>query len=301
MTASASRPVRKSRGQASAPVTTQGHDHFLDEVVRIVEEELRFGLYARRPSREEVSPGPRRPLREALRADDHGPALIVELKHASPGHQEERLTTLPPDRFAHICETAGANALSVIPQPFAFGGSLEEFAKVTRATKLPVLFKDFIIDEAQIRAAALHGASGVLLLARLARAGRLHAPLPRLVELAHEHRLEVLVEVHDPVEVPIALKSGADVLGVNSRDLDTLALRPREAVRVLRTLRKDPRPLVAMSGIKGRAEVELYARAGADAVLLGTSFSRARDPSAFLRSLRLHPASTTSPGGTPGP
>lgn len=301
MTAPRSEPARRAAGDASAPTTKHGHGQFLDEVVRTVEEELRFGLYARRPSREEVSPGPRRPLREALRANAHGPALIVELKHASPGHQEERLTTLPPDRFAHLCESAGASALSVIPQPFAFGGSLEEFAKVTRASKLPVLFKDFILDEAQIRAAALHGASGVLLLARLARAGSLHAPLPRLVEIAHEHRLEALIEVHDPIEVPIALKSGADILGVNSRDLGTLELRPREAVRVLRTLRKDPRPLVAMSGVKGRAEVELYARAGADAVLLGTAFSKAHDPSAFLRSLRAHHAPPSTPGGAPGP
>ncbi len=278
-------PASASRSK-KAPAPASSSSSFLKEMVATVEEELHAGLYSTRPASVDVPIGHRTPWKEALRASPSRPALIVELKHASPGRQESRLAALPPERFARLCEEAGASALSVIPQPYAFGGSLEEFAKVARATRLPLLFKDFVIDVAQIEAARTHGASAVLLLARLARSGDLHRPLVELVSEAHQRGLETLVEVHAASEVRMALESGTDALGVNARDLGTLHLDLRTALPVLRTLRKDPRPLVAMSGVEGPREVARYATTGADAVLVGTAFARSSDPLGFLRSLR---------------
>ncbi|MDE1820770.1 MAG: indole-3-glycerol-phosphate synthase [Euryarchaeota archaeon] len=277
-------PTNPARADAkSAP------GNFLDTMVKTVEEELRAGLYARRPPRGDEPPPGRPRFAEALHRVSEGPALMVELKHASPGRSQPRLPALSPERFVRVCEDAGISALSVIPQPYEFGGNLEEFGKVAHLSRLPLLFKDFIIDEAQIQAAKVHGASAVLLLARLARAQSLHGNLEGLVKAAHARGLETLVEVHAKAEVPLALSSGTDALGVNARDLGTLHLDPRSALPVLRELRKDPRPLVAMSGVEGPREVALYGASGADAILIGTAFARSHDPLAFLRGLRAEP------------
>lgn len=288
---------RTSTSPKSASPPKSERSAFLDEMVDTVREEIRAGLYHRPVGRDERPTGPRPSLKEALRRDESGPAVIVELKHASPGYEEVHLPTLPPERFVRVCEEGGARALSVIPQPFAFGGSLEEFGKVARASRLPVLFKDFVVDAAQIEAAASHGASGVLLLARLSRARKLNAPLDTLIEEAHRRGLETLLEVHSREELPLALASRTDAIGVNARDLQTLQLDPRAPVPLLRSLRKDPRPLVGMSGVEGPKQVALYGNAGADAILVGTAFSKAPDPLKFLRSLRPAPRRVLPPAG----
>lgn len=264
--------------------------NFLREMVAQVRQELAEGYYARRPSspiRRGRQVGPRPSLVRSLRPVPGEPvAVMVELKHASPGYGEAPLRALPPTQFVDVSQAAGANALSVIPQPYAFRGDLAEFGQVAEMAHAPVLFKDFVIDKAQIRAASAWGATGVLLLARLEMDGGLNVPLAELVQDAHDLEMEVLLELHSRAEVPIALRSKADVLGVNARDLASLKLDPRSAIPVLRTLQGDPRPRVGMSGISGPAGVSAYVEAGATAILVGTAFSQAPDPAAFLRTLR---------------
>ena len=257
---------------------------FLRRMVEEVRGQLERGVYDRASQGPKVPPAPER-FSLALAAGQR-PGLIVELKHASPGYRAEHLRTPEPERFLQRARSGGAQAISVVPQPFRFGGSLSEFGQVAGRSALPVLFKDFVIDPRQIRTASRLGARAVLLLARLEYEGGLSAPLAALVEETHRAGMEAVVEVHREADVPGALASRPDLLGVNSRDLDTLELDRDRAIRTLGRARGNGVPLVGMSGIAGPAEVQAYLRAGADAVLVGTRFMEAEDPEGFLRSLR---------------
>ena len=257
---------------------------FLWQMVQEVHRELEKGVYEVPDLRVEPPPGTGR-LASAL-LEGGSPGLMVELKHTSPGYREGKLPALGPERFLEVARAGGAQAVSVIPQPFRFGGSLEEFARVARQSPLPVLFKDFVLDLRQVRAAARLGARAVLLLARLEREGGLASPLAELAGEARQMGLEVVVEVHQEADLPAALALHPDLLGVNARDLETLELDRDRALRTLSAARGHGVPLVGMSGIAGPEEVFAYRRSGADAVLVGTRFLEAEDPEGFLRSLR---------------
>lgn len=262
---------------------------FLEQMREAVERELATGFYDRRPNASVPLGAARRSLRSALLpAGSRGARptqLLVELKHVSPGYGSARLSPLPPEELSALCEREGVAALSVIPQPHAFEGSLEEVARVARASRLPVLFKDFVTHPRQIDGARAWGASAVLLIARFVPEGGRGPSLAELVRHAHRVGLEALLEIHGSEEVARARSSEADVLGVNARDLSTLEIDVDASLPVLRALHDEPRPVVGMSGVDGPSGVERYARAGADAVLVGTAFSRATDPAAFLRTL----------------
>jgi indole-3-glycerol phosphate synthase len=268
---------------------------FLRSMIRAVEEEIRQGYYDQRPGDNTILDALERPsLARALRRSPVPPALILELKHASPGYQSDPLPDLSPELFVRLAQEGKVDALSVIPQPFRFGGTLEEFGRVARRTSLPVIFKDFIISASQIEAARAWGASAILLLARLEREGGLENSLSELVNVAHRQGLEALVEVHVPEDLPGALRSHPDVVGVNARDLDTLELRPDRAVQLLRLLRGLPVPLLGMSGVEGPVGVRRYEAAGATGILIGTSFAKALDRVSFLARLRQSPPSAGS-------
>ena len=257
---------------------------FLRRMVKEVKRQLKEGLYDPAGERGEVPPAIER-FSSALAAGER-PGLLVELKHASPGYQGREFAAPGPERFLQLARAGRAQAVSVIPQGFQFGGSLREFSQVAGRSPLPVLFKDFVLDPRQIQAARRLGARAVLLLARLEYEGGLSRPLRDLVEEAHRAGLEALVEIHREEDLPAAFALGPDLLGVNARDLDTLELDRNRALRTLATARGHGVPLVGMSGITGPEEVRAYQQAGADAVLVGTRFIQAEDPGAFLRSLR---------------
>jgi indole-3-glycerol phosphate synthase len=258
---------------------------FLRRMVEEVRGQVMRGAYDLGGQREITPPAGER-LASAL-TGGRRPGIMVELKHASPGHRTAGLRTPDPERFVELARAGGAQALSVVPQDYRFGGSLREFAEVTRRSTLPVLFKDFILDPRQLRAARRLGARAALLLARLEREGGLLAPLATLVEEAHRVGLEALVEVHQEEDVPLALAARPDLLGVNARDLETLELDRDRALRTLHRARGCGVPLIGMSGIAGPEEVRAYLQAGADGVLVGTRFLEAEDPVTFLRSLRV--------------
>jgi indole-3-glycerol phosphate synthase len=212
-------------------------------------------------------------------APDGSVGVIAEVKRRSPSVGAIQ-ATLDPVAHARAYAAGGAVAVSVLTEPIHFGGSMDDLQRVVAAVPLPVLCKDFILDELQLVEARAAGASAALLIARILGGARLR----ELIVAAGRLELGVLVEVHAVHELDAAIAAGAAVVGVNNRDLDTLAVDLSSGERVLRAV---PRNLVAVgeSGIETRADVERLAAAGADLILVGTSLARLSDPQAAVRAL----------------
>lgn len=217
------------------------------------------------------------PLSSALRGECV--AVVAEVKRRSPsaGHLT---TVLDPGERALAYVSGGARAVSVLTEPEFFGGSVEDLDAVTDAVRVPVLRKDFILDESQIIEARAAGAAAVLLIVRALGA----SSLARLLAAARDWELEALVEVHDRSELGVALDAGATIVGVNSRDLGTLAIDVDRALALVAEVPKD-RIAVAESGLATAADVERAAEAGADAVLVGSALSVQRDATAAVATL----------------
>ena len=172
----------------------------------------------------------------------------------------------------------GAAAISVLTDGPFFGGSVEDLrGRLQRP--VPVLLKDFVLDEVQIVEARAAGAAAVLLIVRA-----LGPRLQSLLRFARQLRLTPLVEVHSAAELSAALDAGARVIGVNSRDLDTFTIDTTAALRIVSQVPAGC-TAVAESGMSGRADVEQAAEAGADAVLIGTALSAAASPDELLGEL----------------
>lgn len=206
-------------------------------------------------------------------------AVIAEVKRRSPS-EGALAPACDPRAQALAYERGGAAAISVLTEPERFGGSFEDLAAVARAVGVPVLAKDFVVDEAQLLAARAAGADAVLLMASVLR-----EDLAAFVEAARRLGLEPLVEVHDEGELALAARAGARVVGVNARDLATLRIDLPAALRLVRQAQGVAEVVVAESGIVSRADVEAAAAAGADAVLVGTALMRAASPEDAVRDL----------------
>jgi indole-3-glycerol phosphate synthase len=215
-------------------------------------------------------------------------ALIAEVKKASPS-AGVICQDFDPIRIAREYEAAGASCLSILTDEKFFHGSLDHLRQIRAAVKLPLLRKDFIIDERQILEAIEWGADAILLIVAILDGEQLQ----KFHSLAMEAGLAVLVEVHDGAELERALKIGASLIGVNNRDLKTfkvdLATTEKLAAKLNRRTgvapvsnsknksgdRQDVCPtLVAESGIHTRADVEQLQRCGTDAILVGESLMR---------------------------
>jgi indole-3-glycerol phosphate synthase len=184
----------------------------------------------------------------------------------------------PGERAARYAEH-GAAAISVLTDGPFFGGSVEDLRQAVAKANVPVLLKDFVLDEVQIVEARAAGAAAVLLIVRAVGSG-----LQPLIRFAQQLRLTPLVEVHSAVELSAALDAGASVIGVNSRDLDTFTIDSAAALRIVSRVPAGC-TVVAESGMSGIADVERAAEAGADAVLIGTALSAAAAPGELLGEL----------------
>lgn len=216
-----------------------------------------------------AAPAPIDATRWLKRAD--GIPVIAEIKRASPskGH----LSDIPdPAALAREYEKGGASAISVLTEGRKFLGSLDDFDKVRAAVHIPVLRKDFIVTDYQIFEARAHGADLVLLIV----AALDDAQLKHLLDLAHELSMTVLVETHTREEIERARKAGAKVIGINARNLKNLKVDVNKYNELAADLPDDVIK-VAESGVFGAVEVEDYARAGADAVLVGEGVATADD------------------------
>lgn len=214
-----------------------------------------------------AAPAPIDATRWLKRAD--GIPVIAEIKRASPskGH----LSDIPdPAVLAREYERGGASAISVLTEGHRFLGSLDDFDKVRAAVHIPVLRKDFIVTDYQIFEARAHGADLVLLIV----AALDDAQLKHLLDLAHELNMTVLVETHTREEIERARKAGAKVIGINARNLKNLKVDVNKYNELAADLPDDVIK-VAESGVFGAVEVEDYARAGADAVLVGEGVATA--------------------------
>ncbi len=223
-------------------------------------------------------------LRAAIeRAAPRG-ALLVEFKRNSPGSPEPELPVRSVADFLVRVAGTPVAGLSCLATRSRFAGSVEDVAELARGTTLPVLFKDFVVDPAQLAAAERAGASAVLLIARLEEQGLLSVPLAELAREAHRRGLEVLLELHAKAELRRVPGVAADMVGVNVRNLDTLAMEPDVAAETLREAAR-LRPLLGLSGVDGPGEARRFWSLGADGLLVGSAAARARDPEAFLTSL----------------
>lgn len=222
-------------------------------------------------------------LAGALRRPDV--AVIAEIKRRSPS-KGDLAPGMPLAARATAYAEAGAAALSVLTQTSRFGGTAEDLAEARRTVAIPLLRKDFIVDERQIVEARALGAAAVLLIARALPPARIAS----LAAAARDLGLETLVEIRDAAELDAALAAEASVVGVNNRNLETLAIDDRVSAELLPRIPSD-RPAVYESGVATRADVERAASYGAEAVLVGSTLSSAPDARAAVAAL------TGVPGG----
>jgi indole-3-glycerol phosphate synthase len=224
--------------------------------------------------------GERRDFIAALknpRAGDIG--LIAEVKKASPS-MGVICKDFDPVRIAKEYEAAGANCLSVLTDEKFFQGSLDYLRQIRAAVKLPLLRKDFIIDERQILEAIEWGADAILLIVAILT----DEQLAKFHSLAVEAGLAVLVEVHDEAELERALKISPALLGVNNRNLKTFQVDLATTEKLAKKVGAGT-IMVAESGIHSRADVERLKKCGAGAILVGESLVKQGDIGAKVREL----------------
>lgn len=212
------------------------------------------------------------PLRDFKAAISGGGKLIAEVKYKSPSHpgfRQER----PPGRLAVSYQRHGAAALSIVTDEAHFGTSLADIASLHEASDLPVIAKDFIIDPVQIKAAWAAGADAVLLIVRMLDIYSLQS----MMNEVRSHGLSSLVECHDATEIDMALTAGADLVGVNNRNLETLTTDIENGGRLLPLVPNDV-VRVSESGLNMRADILRMTELGADAFLVGHALLMSRDP-----------------------
>jgi indole-3-glycerol phosphate synthase len=236
---------------------------------------------------------PRPSFAAALRRSPGQPVrVIAELKKASPSRGLIRADFRPRELALELA-AAGAAALSVLTEPHFFQGHPDVLRCAAAAVGIPILRKDFIVHEVQLAEAVEWGASAVLLIA----AALTPAEYGRLYGAAQGMGLDVLSEVHDRRELDIVLAGGADIIGVNSRDLKTFRTDFAGTAELLAAI---PAGVlrVAESGIRDGADVRRLLAAGADAFLIGETLMRAPAPGDALRELLT--ATGTGQGGLAG-
>ena len=206
-------------------------------------------------------------------------ALVAEIKKASPSKGVLR-DDFNVEDIARAYEQAGASALSVLTEEEFFQGKPAYLKHVSESIHLPILMKDFFIDELQLFEARYCGASAVLLIVAILDDEQLGS----LLRSAHDLDLDCVVEVHDEEELHRALKSGADILGVNNRDLRSFDTSLAVAEKLIPMIPED-KVIVAESGIKSYQDVKRLKELGADAVLIGETFMKERDIGAKVREV----------------
>ena len=247
-----------------------------DEVAAAKRREAPAALRARADACREAPRG----FRAAL-ASGPRPRVVAELKRRSPSRGEIR-PDFDPVGCAKAYADAGAAAISVLTDARYFGGELSLLATVRREVALPLLRKDFLVDAYQVDEARVAGADAVLLIARALDVAQLRVLRERAAALG----LDALVEVHDEAEVDAALAAGADLVGINNRDLATFATDLATTERLAKSLVAAGVVVVAESGILTHGDVRRLEAAGADAVLVGEALMREPDVGRALARLR---------------
>lgn len=249
-------------------------------VQRVADEKAAVPLSEMKKRAEAMDANTGFPFRKALSGDEI--SFICEVKRASPSKG-----MIAPDfpylDIARDYERAGASAISCLTEPFWFKGRDEYLAEISNAVTIPVLRKDFTVDEYMIYQAKTLGASAVLLICSILSKEQ----LSEYLGIAHSLGLSALVEAHDEDEVRTALSVGAGIIGVNNRDLRTFTVDINNSAR-LRKLVPPEVLFVSESGIKTAADIEALRSNGTNAVLIGETLMRSPNKKAALDELRGH-------------
>ena len=210
------------------------------------------------------------------------PTLLTEIKFSSPSLGKIRIPS-DPVSIAQKMISGGSKALSILTQPHLFNGSPQYFMKVRQAVNVPLLMKDIMIDKIQIDAAEKIGADYILLIQSLFDQKYLKE-IDEFVSYAHKKDLQILLEVHTKQEFENALKTEADLIGINNRNLDTLEIDLKTTEMVLKGYEKT-RPILSESGIETSEDIQYLKKCGADAFLIGSSIMKSKDIEKQVKNL----------------
>lgn len=246
--------------------------------LRVAEEKTALPLSEMKKRAQELNPDTGFPFKKALSTADI--SFICEVKRASPS-KGIIAEDFPYLDIARDYEAAGAAAISCLTEPFWFKGSDRYLQEIAAAVNIPVLRKDFTVDEYMIYQAKTLGASAVLLICSILSKGQ----LAEYLEIAHSLGLSALVEAHDEEEVKTAVSVGAGIIGVNNRDLKTFTVDIGNSAR-LRRLVPPEILFVSESGIKTAQDIAALRQNGTNAVLIGETLMRSPDKKAALAQLR---------------
>ncbi|MFB5617305.1 MAG: indole-3-glycerol-phosphate synthase [Nitrosopumilus sp.] len=208
--------------------------------------------------------------------------LLTEIKFSSPSLGKIRTLT-DPVSIAKQMISGGSKALSILTQPHLFHGSPEYFIKVRQSVDVPLLMKDIMIDKIQIDTAKKIGADYMLLIQSLFDQGHLQE-IDEFIDYAHKKGIQVLLEVHTKQEFENALKTQADLIGINNRNLDTLEIDLKTTETVLEGFEKS-RPILSESGIETPEDIQYLKKCGADAFLIGSSIMKSNNIEEQVRNL----------------
>ena len=212
-------------------------------------------------------------LEESIRNNVHA-LLITEIKFSSPAEGDIRQIS-DPLQIAESMIYGGAKALSVLTQPYLFNGSPEYFIKIRKNVEIPLLMKDITINKMQIDAAKKMGADYFLLIQALFDNGFVNE-IDEFIDYGHKNGLKILLESHTKTEFDNAMKTNADIIGINNRNLDTLEINLETTKQILENSQKS-KIILSESGINSSDDVKFLRDCGADAFLIGTGIMKSPD------------------------
>lgn len=253
----------------------------LDEILKQKELEVQE-LKAIYSGGHEAEPLKNRPSLYDQFMDSANMNVIAEVKRASPSKGMIN-QDVDPVAQAKAYAAAGAGAISVLTDRTFFKGSMADLSAVAQAVDVPLLCKDFMIDEVQIDAAKEHGASIILLIAAALPESR----LKELYNYARSQQLDVLFEVHNEEEAETALRVGANIVGINNRNLKTFEVDLGVTERVASLLQQTDRLLISESGMKVKEDIERVRAAGAKGILVGETLMRSGDIQQTMNQFRI--------------
>ncbi len=252
---------------------------FLDQFAEQAKRRVREGYYDVPKVARDISLS----LREAIESC-RGVPIIAEAKAASPSQGTLR-RDVDVAEAALAMRSGGAAGISILTVPDYFLGSLASFSKVRKRVELPLLMKDFVVNPAQLEAAAKIGADAVLLIEALFDRGYCDSSLDDMIGYAHSKDVEVLLEAHTAVEFSSALRSSADLIGINNRDLRTLRVDLGVTERIMKDVNPKGKLIVSESGIEAPQDIRRLIKYGVDAFLVGSSIMKASNIEEKVREL----------------
>jgi len=256
---------------------------FLDILARTAAETIQTGYYE---IRKEMSFS-RLSLKEAILNFKDTP-IISEIKFASPSYGSIR-RDITPEKAAREMELGGAVGISILTEPKHFKGQLNFITQVREVVRIPILMKDIILSPIQIDAAAAAGANVLLLINTLFDRGYCEESLEEMIDYAHSKGLEVLLETRTEEEFISALRTDAEIIGINNRDLKTLKVDLKVTERILKKHPCVGKIVISESGIEDAGDIRFLRRCGAQAFLVGTSIMKSNDIHGKVRELvRIH-------------